>query len=376
MNEQDFRNRQYYPGTTDNPFDSLIHGIVRIDKIPFYLFALILLILAFIPHPMQWITVSVHWAFFLLDWLLLANLPRYQKSFGPAKPPVLMLAVLRTFFNLLPFPIALVFQVIGTFLVIYGFWIEPQKLILSRQTLKSPKLEKGATLRILHLADLHLERITERERKIGKYIQELKPDLILFSGDFLNLSYRKDPTAWAQVQSLFTEWQKTADIYLVTGSPAVDLPEVIPNLLAGMPVTRLNNEKRALSIRGQEFDLVGVTCSHKPFEDSPRLKSLLEKPLQRFTLLLYHTPDLAPEAAEEGIDLQLSGHTHGGQVVLPLFGALFTGSLYGKRFESGRSMIKAMTLYISRGIGMEGAGAPRVRFLCPPEIIMWEIQGE
>jgi predicted MPP superfamily phosphohydrolase len=62
-------------------------------------------------------------------------------------------------------------------------------------------------------------------------------------------------------------------------------------------------------------------------------------------------------------------------VRLPVFGALFTGSLYGKRFESGRRQVGTMTLYVTRGLGLEGKGAPRVRFLCPPEIILWEIGG-
>jgi predicted MPP superfamily phosphohydrolase len=58
-----------------------------------------------------------------------------------------------------------------------------------------------------------------------------------------------------------------------------------------------------------------------------------------------------------------------------VFGALFTGSLYGKRLESGRIQLAGLTLYVSRGIGLEGKGAPRVRFLSPPEIILWELSG-
>jgi hypothetical protein len=92
--------------------------------------------------------------------------------------------------------------------------------------------------------------------------------------------------------------------------------------------------------------------------------------------LLYHSPDLAPLAAKFDIDLQLSGHTHGGQVRLPFIGALFTGSLYGKRFEMGRYQLGKLILFITRGLGLEGAAAPRVRFLCPPEVILWEIKKE
>jgi predicted MPP superfamily phosphohydrolase len=93
-------------------------------------------------------------------------------------------------------------------------------------------------------------------------------------------------------------------------------------------------------------------------------------------LLLHHSPDLAPNASRYGFDLMLSGHTHGGQVCLPFYGAIFAGSLYGKTFESGRYKVNGMELYVTRGLGMEGAVAPRVRFLCQPEIIVWDICGE
>ena len=108
--------------------------------------------------------------------------------------------------------------------------------------------------------------------------------------------------------------------------------------------------------------------------DAPILANL-SIPEDFFTIFLYHSPDLAPNACQLGIDLQLSGHTHGGQVCLPLFGPFFTASLYGRRFQSGRYQIGPMTLYITRGLGMEGKAAPRVRFLCPPEIILWEVSG-
>jgi predicted MPP superfamily phosphohydrolase len=70
------------------------------------------------------------------------------------------------------------------------------------------------------------------------------------------------------------------------------------------------------------------------------------------------------------VDLYLAGHTHGGQIRLPLFGAVFTASAYGKRYEQGHYSVGDTTLYVSRGIGMEGMGAPRARFLCPPEIVV------
>jgi predicted MPP superfamily phosphohydrolase len=128
---------------------------------------------------------------------------------------------------------------------------------------------------------------------------------------------------------------------------------------------------------GFTLNIYGLECTHDPNHDARLLENLLStNPIEDspgFNLLLYHSPDIAPTVAQLGFDLQLSGHTHGGQVRLPLFGALITGSLYRKKFEAGRYSVGPMELYVSRGIGLEGGGAPRVRFLCPPEVILWEI---
>jgi hypothetical protein len=79
------------------------------------------------------------------------------------------------------------------------------------------------------------------------------------------------------------------------------------------------------------------------------------------------------EAARSGIDLYLGGHTHSGQIQLPVYGALVTFSMYGKLYEAGEYQVENTLAYISRGIGMEGFGLPRARFLCPPEVIIFEI---
>jgi uncharacterized protein len=373
MQEHDFSHRNHFPGTTGNKFDILLHGVVNLEKMPLPLFALGLLILSFFPRPLDFPVVLLHYAFSLSDWGLIAALPHFHRSFGPAKPPVLALSLLRTLVNLFPTFISLPLQVIGTILVVYGFWIEPHNLNLTRQTLHTSKLKPGEAIRILHVGDLHIERITHREEQLNRYITDLKPDIILFSGDFINLSYLKDPAAWAAARSIINNWLAPAGSFVVTGSPAVDLPEVIPDLLKDLPIEWLRDESRLLTIHGHEINLIGLSCSHKPFIDRVPLEKLLPQKSTRFTLLLYHSPDLAPAAARAGVDLQLSGHTHGGQVRLPLIGAIFTGSLYGRLFQMGRQYIGEMTLYITRGVGMEGAGAPRVRFLCPPEIILWEI---
>jgi hypothetical protein len=77
-----------------------------------------------------------------------------------------------------------------------------------------------------------------------------------------------------------------------------------------------------------------------------------------------------PQAVELGIDLYLCGHTHGGQVRLPVIGPLLTSSHLGREYVMGHYQVGQTHLYVSRGVGLEGLSAPRVRLLAPPEITL------
>lgn len=375
--KRDFSHIQHFPGTHGNIFDVILQWADKLERWPGPVFAFLLWVLAALPAWGDLTWLGALWLFMLGDWALMAALPRAGKSFGPAKPPTLVLALARLPFTFLPQPLAFAAQAVGTALVIYGFWWEPHKIVVSRQFLKSPKLNPHAPpVRLLHLGDLHIERITQRERDLNRLVRELVPDVIVFSGDFLNLSNIHDPIAWEHCREIIKEWAAPLGVYAVTGSPAVDQDEVVPQVLKDMPLRWLREEKVTLTHNGQTLEIVGLACSHKPFEDRPILDQILGGKPEAFTVLAYHSPDLAPEAAEAGVDLQLSGHTHGGQVRVPLFGAFFAGSLYGKQLECGRYNVNGLTLYVSRGLGMEGKGAPRVRFLCAPEIILWELSGQ
>ena len=377
MTPNDFSQRRSFPGTKTSTFDWLVRFADAVDRLPAPVVAFILIVLALIVMRVDLPRASGLALFFFADWILIAMLPRAGKSFGPAQPPTLLLAILRLIpAALLPLPWMWLAQLFGSALVVYAFWIEPHHIRLTKQTLRSPKLAAAPPLRVLHLGDLHVERVTAREKQLVAMVKSIAPDVILFSGDFLNLSNIDDPVAWEHARSILREFTAPLGVFAVSGSPPVDQPRVIARVLDGLNIRWLQNERVTLGHHGQPVDVIGVTCTHRPYIDAPQMRAALDGSLNRFTILLYHSPDLAPEAARAGIDLQLSGHTHGGQVRLPFFGALYTSSLYGKRFEVGRKQIDDLTLYVTRGIGMEGKGAPRVRFLCPPEITLWEISGK
>jgi predicted MPP superfamily phosphohydrolase len=80
-----------------------------------------------------------------------------------------------------------------------------------------------------------------------------------------------------------------------------------------------------------------------------------------------------PLVQQYPIDLYLCGHTHGGQIRLPFYGAILTSACTGKQYEMGPYLEQETLLYISRGIGLEGLSAPRMRLLCRPEIILFTL---
>jgi len=324
-------------------------------------------------------------AFTLADGIGLALLPRAGRSFGPVTPPLLALTLGHTSLTFaigllwpsgpgLLLTIALHLVISGAFL--YATWIEPFRIGVTQAELHSPKLDGRPPLRLLHITDLHIERITARERELLRLVEELTPDAILITGDYLSLSSVHDERSLAEARDLMARLCAVAPspVYAVTGSPPVDLPAVVPIIFEGLPITWLLDEVEELRVNGHTLRLAGLRCTHERHADIPRLHRLLDgNPERAFTLLLYHSPDLMPEAAELGIDLYLCGHTHGGQVRLPLFGALVTSSHFWKRYEMGRYEKNSTTLYVSRGLGMEGRGAPRARFLAPPEIVLWTL---
>ncbi len=338
------------------------------------------------------------------DGVSLALLPRRGRSFGPVTPPLLALALLRAAlaFGLgmagatigtgpaqgLPLAVLTVVLQAGiTAIHLYATWVEPFRLTVTRLRFASPQFQSGDPLGVLHLSDIHFEGWTPRERRLLETARSLAPDLIVLTGDYLNLSSVDNGPARQGVRDLLAQLAAVAPTYAVIGSPPVDRPDVVPQIFAGLPITWLVDEVAEVKVKGHSLRLIGIRCTADHRRDGERLRRLMESvpphPTPgsadgeggKFQILLYHSPDLFPVAAELGIDLHLAGHTHGGQLRLPLFGALVTSSAFWKRYEAGLYRRGRSALYVSRGIGMEGKGAPRARFLAPPEIVFLQSGG-
>lgn len=253
---------------------------------------------------------------------------------------------------------------------VYAYLVEPFWLETTMLDLRFNDLNPEAPpVRVVHLTDLHIERFTGREAALIEEINRLNPDLITISGDHINLSYLDDPIAISHFQALMNQLHPPYGIWATRGSVEPQ-PEQMARLVAGTEVHWLENEHVTLNVRGQPITLLGVATSHNLDVDIPRLdQAMAGIPGDAFTLLIYHSPDLIEAAAARGVDLYVSGHTHGGQIALPWHGALVTASIYGKAYEHGLYRVGPTTMVVSRGIGFEGGPMPRARFFARPEIV-------
>lgn len=375
--------------STDN--DPMTHNIIhwllvtsnRMQAIPAVLVAVLIVGLSAVIDQTTTRTLAlVYGVSCAVDWLQLWLLPQIERSFGPEKPPTLALAALK-FVLVLPLGLISVSVAIGmcvalSVIAIYATWFEPFRLGVTHETYHTKRWRPTQTpLRLLHIGDLHMEHITVRERDLNRKIAALKPDIIVFSGDFVNISYVDDPLTHDDIRRIISAWQAPLGVYCVPGTYTVESLDHVKKFTAGLTNLRLLlDEWVDIETPGGILHLLGMVTTHRLDVDQAKVRDLsAQKVGSGLRLLLTHAPDVAPEADQAGFDLYLCGHTHGGQLRLPLIGAIFTGSHLGRRFVMGRYDLDNVTVYTSRGVGMEGMGAPRARFLCPPEIILWEIQG-
>lgn len=349
------------------------------------------------PLPIALGAGGITLAFMTFDALTFASLPRRGLSYGNWKPQTFFLAVPRLLgaaaLALMAIwsggPIALLLLVLGQGVGAAALWWgavhEPFRLTVSHLHLKTDRMPAHLPpIRLLHLSDFHVERLTRREEAVLAQIKQLQPDLIVISGDFLNLSYVQDPQARTQVQKLLRQITAPHGVYAVLGSPTVDERHSVPSLFDGLPIRLLRDEWVEVELpQGQRLLILGMDCSHELEPDGQKLAHLVRRPgysanpgFDQPALFLYHSPELMPQASQHNFDLYLCGHTHGGQIRLPLIGPIFTSSQLGREFVMGHYVRGRTNLYVSRGIGLEGLSAPRIRFLCPPEIILVTVGGE
>jgi len=251
--------------------------------------------------------------------------------------------------------------VVGLLLLAWAHFVEPRLIEVSTINLSSPKLH-NTSLRVVLISDLHSEAGVLNEDKLAGLINPLKPDIIVFAGDALNYIQGRD-----NLQRALSSLKATLGKFAVKGNVDQWHWRKV-DLFSGTGFELIAQKNLLLQKDGQQFYLSGLD-----FGQSNQAAQLLAKRSPSlFAIFLYHTPDLAERVT--GVDLYLCGHTHGGQVRLPFYGAIITFSKFGKKYEAGPYRVKGTALYVNRGLGLDGGLFPRVRFLCRPQITVIDVK--
>jgi len=224
--------------------------------------------------------------------------------------------------------------------------------------------------RIVHISDIHYGQWISADRLTGVVglINQQEPDIVAITGDFVSYSGEN-------VGDLITALKgiRARDVALaVLGNHDywVDAKR-IRSMLRESKIVVLSNDVYTVTKRGYPLHFAGV--------DSMTLKkNQLDKVLQKLpsngpAILLVHEPDFADISAEtKRFSLQLSGHSHGGQFVIPKFGTPFRGDSF-RKYPLGRYQVGEMVLYTNRGIGTNTFW---IRINCAPEITVIDLQSK
>jgi len=249
----------------------------------------------------------------------------------------------------------------------YAWFIEPNWLEVAHVRIVSGKIPAGAGgIRIVLLSDTHCEATGRLEDRVVAETAAAGPDLIVFTGDAVN-----DDGGVAVFRRLMTRLAAIAPTFACQGNFESEA-DFARGLYDGTGAVLLRGSGRELDVRGIKLWIGGAAYPHS---ESAMASLLAAAPRDALVILLCHKPEGVLAVSSGAADLFCCGHTHGGQVRLPWYGALVTLSRTGKQYEAGLYKRDDMWVYVSRGVGLEPLPAPQVRFLCRPELTIIDVAG-
>lgn len=241
------------------------------------------------------------------------------------------------------------------------FFIEPTWLEVTHHRVVTDRIRER--VRIAIVSDLQTDDPGAYEREVLERTMAEEPDLVLFSGDYIQtLDEERRPELRQRLHGLLSEVGLEARLGAFAVRGNVDSPEW-QEIFDGLPVTTVDTT-RSYSTGELQITCLGMRDSGRPGVGLARSG--------RYHIVLGHRPGYA--LGDHQADLMIAGHTHGGQVRLPGLGPLITLSKVPRAWAAGLTWITPeQALLVSRGVGMERGHAPRLRFNCRPEVVIVDL---
>lgn len=256
-----------------------------------------------------------------------------------------------------------------------AYHVEPRMLRVRSHVLDRVGRGRATSLRILHISDIQAATIGPHEERALREGLARSPDLIVLTGDYVEAEFGADTEAReaAALRAVMRRLDFTAPLG-VFGTDGDAGPSCRETFTEGR-VRCLVDESVLVPLPGGDtLSITGLSRTRGRERDPAWLARLLERgPTGRHQIVISHAPDFT-DALPVKVDLVLAGHTHGGQVVIPFFGPPITASRLPRRYAGGLNELGGIPLHVSRGVGMERAFSPPVRFLCPPEICVLDVR--
>ncbi len=255
-------------------------------------------------------------------------------------------------------------------LSIYATQIEPNWFQVVQVKINVPKLATNFDgFKIVQISDLHADyaMTSQKFTKIVNLVDRQKPDIVAITGDFF--SYEPSQKAAELLEkSLINLLPKEKTVAVLGNHDHYYDPQILRQILKKSNILELENSVYTIH-RGE--DVLSIAGVDDYWKRKARLDLVLEKlPQEGAAVIMAHEPDFADRsAATNRFILQMSGHSHGGQVRLPFFPPPVLPAL-AKKYPLGRYQVGDMVQYTNRGIGM---GKPLVRLGSRPEITVFTL---
>lgn len=256
----------------------------------------------------------------------------------------------------------------------YSKEIEPSSLHIQKETIQSAKLTNAFhNKKIVQFSDTHLGfNYTVKDlKKLVKQINELAPDIIVFTGDLIDDPKQVNDTEEKKIIQALQPLHAPKGKYWIYGNHDHGGygTEKVFDIMTQAEFTLLQNSHTVIEENNEKLIIAGIDDL---MLGKPNLSAALHQTNQDiFTILLAHEPDFADQAVKHAVDVQLSGHSHGGQIRLPIVGHIYSPA-FAEKYVLGKYTLKdKLQLFVNGGIG-----TTRVpyRLFCKPEIHEYTLQ--